>query len=448
MFSQSQKNAIRNSNPVLFQSSLLRSYTNFTFPQDDSSSSSYLNKFVKSTAKWLPTVIIRKLVVAGIIGLILVDLFYAGYQNVRNERLLNKTVEKGTQPEINISDDEFVPRPLIVDRLKKIFQPDINQPSYYVVCGEHGIGKTILTRIASREVGQGVIYVEIPSDPSDSGKIDIEDFSEEFGKSLNFKFEEYISYTTQLMKKILGDNGKVDTRPKWKRALKAFKDASAVYKAKHNKLPVIVYDNINGLIDVNPKVLDALQNDAKMNADRRKYIAVFVSSEARSAWLRAEEPIEIGDLAREESLDYLVNKRGIKTVSKDNKINTTEAERLYELVGGRIKDLQSVSKKFLNGQNFEDIKKKYFTKIEDKLRTAKLLEGYKHHEAGKRVIKALLNFEELSRIAYEKCFKNPEEANKVLESNAFAYHPEKNTVTFQSQSIKCYVLENADIFLK
>ena len=27
---------------------------------------------------------------------------------------------------------------------------------------------------------------------------------------------------------------------------------------------------------------------------------------ARSAWSRAEEPIEIGDLSREESLDYLI----------------------------------------------------------------------------------------------------------------------------------------------
>ena len=67
-----------------------------------------------------------------------------------------------------------------------------------------------------------------------------------------------------------------DERPKWKRALEAFKRASAVYKAKHNKPPVIVYDNIS---NVNPEILDFLQDDAKMNADHRKYLAVFVSSE-------------------------------------------------------------------------------------------------------------------------------------------------------------------------
>ena len=61
--------------------------------------------------------------------------------------------------------------------------------------------------------------------------------------------------------------GKVNGCPKWRRVLKAFKSANAVYKAKHNKLPVIVYDNISEIINVDPEVLDALQNDTKMNAD-------------------------------------------------------------------------------------------------------------------------------------------------------------------------------------
>ena len=136
---------------------------------------------------------------AGVIGLISVDLLYAGYRNRCNKRLLNKTVEKGTRPKIDVSDDEFVSRPLVVDRLKKILQPSKNQAYYHVVCGENGTGKTTLTKRASREVGQGVIYVEIPADAED-----IEDFGIAFGKSLNFAFEERISFSAQLMKKILG----------------------------------------------------------------------------------------------------------------------------------------------------------------------------------------------------------------------------------------------------
>ncbi|PKY62993.1 hypothetical protein RhiirA4_530138, partial [Rhizophagus irregularis] len=130
---------------------------------------------------------------------------------------------------------------------------------YHVVCGEHGTGKTTLTRIASREVGQD----------KDKDK-DVEHFGKAFGKSLSNL--EHIPFTAQLMKKVLGDDH-VDRHPNWRRALEAFKNAGTVYKTKHNKLPVIIYDNISGLItNTNPKVLDT-------HADHQEYIAVFVSSE-------------------------------------------------------------------------------------------------------------------------------------------------------------------------
>ena len=48
----------------------------------------------------------------------------------------------------------------------------------------------MLTRIASNEVGHGVIYVDIPSN--------VEDFGEAFEKALNFAFEKhnYFLYST------------------------------------------------------------------------------------------------------------------------------------------------------------------------------------------------------------------------------------------------------------
>ena len=65
---------------------------------------------------------------------------------------------------------------------------------------------------------------------------------------------------------------------------------------------------------------------------------------ARSAWSRAfTPPMEIGDLSKEESIKYLVNRR---------KVKEEEAERLYELVGGRIVDLRIVADKSLAGESF------------------------------------------------------------------------------------------------
>ena len=58
----------------------------------------------------------------------------------------------------------------------------------------------MLTRIASSEVGHGVIYVDIP--------FHVEDFAEVFGKALNFTFEKHISYTVRLINKILGNTNR------------------------------------------------------------------------------------------------------------------------------------------------------------------------------------------------------------------------------------------------
>jgi hypothetical protein len=95
-----------------------------------------------------------------------------------------------------------------------------------------------------------------------------------------------------------------------------------------------------------------------------------------------------------------------------------------------------------------DIKKQLFIKVANKLRTAKLLPNYKHYEVGKHVINTLLKSKELNHITFEGFFNNPEEVNEVLETNVFAYYPEKDTVTFQSQLVECYVRKKANIFLK
>ncbi|CAG8700221.1 7891_t:CDS:2, partial [Scutellospora calospora] len=167
--------------------------------------------------------------------------------------------------------------------------------------------------IASSEVGRGVLYVDIPSR--------FDDFGKEFGKALNFAFEKRISFTQQL----------ILIEPLWWRALEAFKRGAKAYKAKFIKPAFIIYDNTM----------------PKKNADDNIYIAVFISSEgvvprrmeSRSAWSRAKLTIEIGDLSKEESMKYLTEKLKI----------TEEAEKLYELVGGRILELKGVTDQLSSG---------------------------------------------------------------------------------------------------
>ncbi|CAG8485099.1 7858_t:CDS:2 [Diversispora eburnea] len=197
------------------------------------------------------------------------DLFYACCRNKYNNNLPIKTIEKGTRPEPYVSDDRVV------------------------------------------DSGVDVHY-------------SVEDFGMAFGNVLNFAFKERISLIGKL------DNTSRDSNiPLWKRALKAFKHAAKVYKAKSDKPAVIVYDSVCQLVHQNPEILDFLQGDAKDNAYSGTYIAVFVS----------------------------------KAYDQRSK-----GKKIYELVGGCIVELEKVANKFIDGQSFED---------------------QKHYEAGKRVINVL-----------------------------------------------------------
>ncbi|RIA90724.1 hypothetical protein C1645_823024 [Glomus cerebriforme] len=266
----------------------------------------------------LPVIIIVKLVTAGIISLISIDLLYTYYLDERNKYLLNKTVKRRTQPDVKVSENNLVPQPEI---------PEIS---------------------------------------------------------------------------------------KWKRAITAFKSASAMYKKKYGRPPIIIYNNVSRLIAEHPKILDTIQDDVKDNADDQKYIAVFVSSEG----------------------------------SVPRRMEYEEVNELYGLVGGRIMDLKIVTDKFLDEQFLEDIKQQTLTEVEKKFQSAQLFPNDLYYEIGKNIISDLLKSKELNFLAFKKHFKKAEELNEVLGNNIFIYYPGKNTMSFQSQSVESYIQKMTNIFVK
>lgn len=183
---------------------------------------------------------------------------------------------------------------------------------------------------------------------------------------------------------------------------------------------------------------------------------------ARSSWSRAKKPvIEISDLNKEESIEYLVKKCNI---------NKIDSEKLYNLVGGRILDLITVANNFIAGKSIEGkfnfifalnkfmqfcfllalflavIKQQILDEVEKKFQSAKLLPKSSHYKIGKIIIKDLLKSKELSFLEFENYFNNTEELNEILGSNIFAYHPEKNIITFQSRSVEYYIWEKSYLF--
>ncbi|KAF0478847.1 hypothetical protein F8M41_023941 [Gigaspora margarita] len=317
---------------------------------------------------------------------ILTDFLVAFVMDRVSEYRVISALENGTKPVPKVMNEQFISRPRISETLKKVFQPDVDHSYYHVICGEHGTGKTTLARMEAKNVGRGVIYVDVPPN--------FEDLGRSFGKAINMFFLEDISIISLLVRKFF------------------------------------------------------LTDEAKRSADERTYVAVFVTSEgsvphrmeSRSSWSRAKKPVvEIGDLSEEESIKYLIEKRKIAEVN---------ARKIYELVGGRIVELKSVADDFLSGQSFQVIKQAILNQTEKKFQSAQLLPGDKYYEIGKNIIRDLLSSKELRFLEFRKFFSNGEGLNEVLKNNIFAYHPSNNTVTFQSQSVECYVRENANIFFK
>ncbi|CAB4434517.1 unnamed protein product [Rhizophagus irregularis] len=371
----------------------------------------------------------------------IIDFLFTCCRSLYNECRLHKTIEKGTKlPDISKCND-IIPRTAILNQLKEILQPTEYHSSYHMICGEFGTGKTLLIRTAAKEVGHGIIYVDVPSN--------IKDFGIAFGEALNFAFEEDITFTRQLIRKIGGTEDESNI-PKWNKALNAFKRISKAYKSKHNKPPVIIYDNVSRLARIDPDILYILQDDAKDNADDGSYIAVFVSCEgvvprmmmSRSTWSRAiSPPMEISDISKEESMNYLIQKRNI---------NEETAKELYQLVGGRILELKTVANDILADRDIEDIKKQKLIEIEQRFFSAKLFKSQKYHKIGKRAINTLLDSKEININVFIDFFKNNdekyEEYKEVLGANVFAYHLSSNTVTFQSRSVEFYIWENSNLF--
>jgi hypothetical protein len=108
-------------------------------------------------------------------------------------------------------------------------------------------------------------------------------------------------------------------------------------------VPVLIINNANRLAQKQPELLNRLQGYAKVGADKAMASVVFVSSDGRvpprmwkdSSWSRSGRIIEIGDISKEEALQYL----------EFRKIDEKQAAQVYELVGGRITHLKSIADK-------------------------------------------------------------------------------------------------------
>jgi hypothetical protein len=187
----------------------------------------------------------------------------------------NKIKERFNNP-ITITEDlkYYVPRTDVESSLKKILTADeVN--SYWVVSGDHGIGKTTTVQKVCNEIGKGIIYVDVPKDVANFGKA----FAQAIGVYYHQQDDGIFSHIHNL---VFGPEEGIIVNfileLTWKYAYKQFKTYADWYRKENNRAPVIVIDNVNRLANGAPKILEIMQEGAKDAVGSGLFTAVFVAS--------------------------------------------------------------------------------------------------------------------------------------------------------------------------
>lgn len=196
-FFRPQNCALKNLSSNLFQLSGSKNFTSTTTPQELKRWNTHFLR--KTLALRSPSCLcfnwkrMVKLLFGGGATFLGGDLLYFLWAYQGNERRVRRTIERGSQPKMTLSEENLIHRTDIEERLQRIFKSYEDHSTYYVIYGEGGIGKTTLAKTVANKVKNGVIYIDIPTK--------FEKLGDEFGRALNFTFKEDASVLKKLRRK-------------------------------------------------------------------------------------------------------------------------------------------------------------------------------------------------------------------------------------------------------
>ncbi|KAI9773191.1 MAG: hypothetical protein M1840_008312 [Geoglossum simile] len=174
---------------------------------------------------------------------------------------------------------------------------------------------------------------------------------------------------------------------------------------------------------------------AKETSDSGIATIIFVSSEGRilchmrerSAWSRVQRVFKIGDVSRDEALQYL------RLQCIDNKM----AAQIYELVGMCMILLKSMARNIQKRVRIDDLHCALLNEAKGQLKAAKMLPRGEFYKQEKAIISKLLKENAISNDTYWAIARDKIE-EKMLQGNVFSHHFDADNITFQSTLMKRY----------
>jgi len=191
-------------------------------------------------------------------------------------------LEKGPKFKNDIPAAFQIQRESLVEVVRKILTPAENGRLYPLIIGEHGTGKTSLIQLAvdgvNKDGPKGIAYVDMP-DKCNTETTVVEVLQEALGWSPDPVIDSgQGNHSSSLSVGIFEANKFVAASVR--EILQKFTGVASKYRQKHNRVPVLIIDNANRLVqDGQEWILDLFQNYAKRSSDQGIVTVVFVSSE-------------------------------------------------------------------------------------------------------------------------------------------------------------------------
>jgi len=330
------------------------------------------------------------------------------------------------------SNETYFERPKDESLVKHVVGQDAQPGFFNLVTGEHGTGKSTIVKYCCKEVGSGVLYILVPSNPNL--------FSDQLTKLINYDFQ-HVTFWSQVRSKYFGKEIR-SPKSELDVVLSAISEASKLFDKKHRRPAVLVIDNLTVLAKKDPETFERLIRFAKEEADGRSLVVTFVSSEGHtprnilelSESSRLANVIEIGDLDENDATTYL-HKRGV----------VSQYEEVLHFTGGRISLLNQAIIEIRQNFKPEEIGKHFNTKISKEFSNNQLLLPADPSEVTNRQRKTwneliAIHDSATKHVPWLEFGRNVGLlSNELLQENIFAYHTKDDTVSFQSKPVELYV---------